>query len=176
MANRKNPKIPKNDFEYDEGEVYGFTNEAPVAGNCISSFSFDDDSVTDNIQSHAECKSNNYTDIPANNKTNSEINNISTNNATIQNKATAPIEIKNNSNSTKNIFDNRKTPLPNGATPAIDGETPTIKRSYTLRNSTIRKINELKSIHPDINVCVSTIVDIAIEYYHNHILNEGGTQ
>ncbi|POO87950.1 hypothetical protein C1H57_25280, partial [Clostridium sp. 2-1] len=89
---------------------------------------------------------------------------------------TNSIEIKNTLNSTKYLFDNRRTPLPNGATPAIDGETPNIKRSYTLRSSTIRKINELKSIHPDINVCVSTIVDIAIEHYHNHIVNEGGTQ
>ncbi|POO88691.1 hypothetical protein C1H57_24600, partial [Clostridium sp. 2-1] len=89
---------------------------------------------------------------------------------------TNSIEIKNTLSSTKELFDNRRTPLPNGAAPAIDGETPNIKRSYTLRNSTIRKINELKSIHPDINVCVSTIVDVAINYYYNHIANEGGTQ
>jgi len=31
-------------------------------------------------------------------------------------------------------------------------------------------INELKSIHPTINVCVSSIVDIAIDHYH--IVNE----
>ncbi|NRT69126.1 hypothetical protein B0H69_004638 [Clostridium beijerinckii] len=35
---------------------------------------------------------------------------------------------------------------------------------------------KLKSIHPDISICVSTIVDIAIDYYHNHIVTEGGTQ
>lgn len=71
---------------------------------------------------------------------------------------------------------NRITPIPNGATPPIDGEDANIKRSYTLRASTIRKINKLKSIHPDIKVCVSSIVDIAIDFYHNHIINEGGTQ
>ncbi|MDR3598072.1 MAG: hypothetical protein P4L60_25360, partial [Clostridium sp.] len=86
------------------------------------------------------------------------------------------ISIKNTLSSTKELFDNRRTPLPNGAAPAIDGETPTIKRSYTLRSSTIRKINELKHLHPDINVCVSTIVDLAIDHYHNYIVNEGGTQ
>ncbi|NRT71423.1 hypothetical protein [Clostridium beijerinckii] len=157
MARRKTSNVPKNDFEYDEGEVYGFTSETPIAGDCISSFSFDDD--FDTIQTNSECKSNN-TDIqedPKNNITNS-------------------IEIKNTLTSIKDLFDNRRTPLPNGATPAIDGETPNIKRSYTLRSSTIRKINELKSIHPDINVCVSTIVDVAINYYYNHIANEGGTQ
>ncbi|MVX63654.1 hypothetical protein GKZ28_08090 [Clostridium chromiireducens] len=57
-----------------------------------------------------------------------------------------------------------------------NGETANIKRSYTLRASTIRKINELKSIHPEINVCISSIVDIAIDHYHNHIINEGGIQ
>ncbi|NOW04190.1 hypothetical protein BCM20_002624 [Clostridium beijerinckii] len=55
---------------------------------------------------------------------------------------TNSIEIKNTLTSTKDLFDNRRTPLPNGATPAIDGETPNIKRNYTLRSSTIRKINE----------------------------------
>ncbi|GEA30316.1 hypothetical protein [Clostridium diolis] len=163
MARRKTSKVPKNDFEYDEGEVYGFTSETPIAGDCIFSFSFDDDS--DTIQTNSEYKSHNTT-IQENPK-----NNIQTNTT-----LTSSRNFQNNLNSVKDLFDNRKTPLPNGATPAIDGETPNIKRSYTLRSSTIRKINELKSIHPDINVCVSTIVDIAIEHYHNHIVNEGGTQ
>lgn len=152
----------------------GFTSEVPIAGECISSFSFDDDS--DTIQTNYEFKSNNDTAIEEDIKTNNQVNTSSTTNNTTKNNVTGSIEMKNTSNSSKDIFDNRKTPLPNGAAPAIDGETPNIKRSYTLRTSTIRKINELKSIHPDINVCVSTIVDIAIDYYHNHILNEGGTQ
>lgn len=54
-------------------------------------------------------------------------------------------------------------------------ENSTIKISYTLRNSTIRKINELKHLNTDINVCVITIVDIAIDQYNNYIVNEGGT-
>ena len=171
MARRKTSNVPKNDFEYDEGEVYGFTSETPIAGDCISSFSFDD-SDTNIIQTSSDSKSNNTADLeePKNNIT------TSTSNNNFQDNINNSIEIKNTLNSTKDIFDNRRTPLPNGATPAIDGETPNIKRSYTLRNSTIRKINELKSIHPDINVCVSTIVDIAINYYHNHIVNEAGTQ
>ncbi|MFL0168158.1 hypothetical protein [Candidatus Clostridium helianthi] len=171
MARRKTSNVPKNDFEYDEGEVYGFTSETPITGDCISSFSFDD-SDTNIIQTSSDSKSNNTADLeePKNNIT------TSTSNNNFQDNINNSIEIKNTLNSTKDIFDNRRTPLPNGATPAIDGETPNIKRSYTLRNSTIRKINELKSIHPDINVCVSTIVDIAINYYHNHIVNEAGTQ
>lgn len=45
-----------------------------------------------------------------------------------------------------------------------------------LRASTVRKINELKSIHPDLNTYVSTIVDLAIAHYYNYIVNEGGNQ
>ena len=164
MSGKRAAKIPKNDFEYDEGEICGFTSEAPIAGDCISSFSFDDDSDINIIQTNSDCKSNN-TAIQEDPKTNTA--------STITSNS---IQRKNTLSSTKELFDNRRTPLPNGAAPAIDGETPTIKRSYTLRSSTIRKINELKSIHPDINVCVSTIVDIAIDYYYNHIVNEGGTQ
>ncbi|OVE67250.1 hypothetical protein CCS79_14065 [Clostridium diolis] len=173
MTRKKTSNVPKNDFEYDEGEVYGFTSESPVAGDCISSFSFDDD--FDTIQTNSECKSNN-TAIQEDPKNNAQTNTASTINSNFKNNITNSIEITNTLSSTKELFDNRRTPLPNGATPAIDGETPNIKRSYTLRSSTIRKINELKSIHPDINVCVSTIVDIAINYYHNHIVNEDGTQ
>ncbi|MFW2503352.1 hypothetical protein [Clostridium diolis] len=175
MARKKAAKIPKNDFEYDEGEVYGFTSETPIAGECISSFSFDNDSDVNIIQTSSDTKSNN-TSIQEDPKNNTQINTASTINSNFKNNITNSIEITNTLSSTKELFDNRRTPLPNGATPAIDGETPNIKRSYTLRSSTIRKINELKSIHPDINVCVSTIVDIAINYYHNHIVNEGGTQ
>ena len=158
MSGKRAAKIPKNDFEYDEGEICGFTSEAPIAGDCISSFSFDDDSDINIIQTNSDCKSNN-TAIQEDPKTNT----ASTITSNFENNITNSIERKNTLSSTKELFDNRRTPLPNGAAPAIDGETPTIKRSYTLRSSTIRKINELKSIHPDINVCVSTIVDIAID-------------
>ena len=44
MPKKRTSKVVKNDFEYDEGEVCGFTSEVPTDGNCISSFSFDDDS------------------------------------------------------------------------------------------------------------------------------------
>ncbi len=92
----------------------------------------------------------------------------------------------NNTNSetstTDVIFDTseniiqRIKPLSNGAIPILDDEVPTVKRSYTLRPSTIRKLNELKSLHPIINVCVSTIVDSALDHYYNYITKEGGTQ
>ncbi|OOM76617.1 hypothetical protein [Clostridium sp. BL-8] len=174
MARRKTSNFPKNDFEYDEGEVYGFTNEAPIAGDCISYFSFDDDSYINIIQTNSDCRSNN-TLIKEDLKTNTHVNTNSFSNSTTQNDTTNSIGITNSLNSTKELFDNRRTPLPNGAAPAIDGETPAIKRSYTLRSSTIRKINELKHLHPDISVCVSTIVDIAIDNYHNYIVFGGNS-
>ncbi len=142
MAGKRVAKVPKNDFEYDEGEVCGFSSEAPLTGDCISSFSFDDDFDIYNIQTNSECKSNNDTGAYENSKTNIKINTAPTSNSTIQNNITNTIEIKNTLSSTKDIFANRRTPLPNGADPAINGENPTIKRSYTLRISTIRKINK----------------------------------
>lgn len=45
-----------------------------------------------------------------------------------------------------------------------------------LRSSTVRKLNELKSIHPDLNTYVSTLVDLAIDHYYDHIVNNGNTQ
>nr|WP_242964632.1 YvrJ family protein [Clostridium beijerinckii] len=89
MAGKRAAKIPKNDFEYDEGEVCGFSSEAPLTGDCISSLSFDDDSDIYNIQTNSECKS------------------INDNGA-----------YKNTLSSTKDIFNNRKTSLPNGAVAA----------------------------------------------------------
>lgn len=175
MARKRTSKVPKNDFEYDEGEVCGFTSEAPIAVDCISSFSFDDDFIFESNQVNPKCDSNNETNQydPIIN-TQKNTTSVDKNNAQIS--TANSFEIEKLLSSTEEIFDNRRTPLPNGAAPAIDGETPTIKRSYTLRSSTIRKINELKSIHPDINIYISTIVDIAIAHYYNHILNEGGNQ
>ena len=80
-------------------------------------------------------------------------------------------DIKNNE-----LPDNIKTPCANGACPAINEEQPSIRRTYVLRKSTIRKLNELKSCHPDINAYISTIVYVAIDYYYNYIINENGTQ
>ncbi|GEA31652.1 hypothetical protein [Clostridium diolis] len=70
------------------------------------------------------------------------------------------------------LADNRKVSLANGMAPPIDGEFLDTKRTYMLRSSTVRKVNELKSRHPDLNTYVSTIVDMAIAHYYNYIVNE----
>jgi hypothetical protein len=73
---------------------------------------------------------------------------------------------------TNEVQDNRRIPGANGSAPPIDGEFLNIKRTYMLRASTVRKINELKCIHPDLNAYVSTIVDIAISDYYHRIVNK----
>ena len=162
MAKRKQNEPPKSDFAPDENEeILGFTSEPIASGPCISSFSFDD-IAAENItvtntynDSSIEC-SNTTPNISSNNKATSENGTIAFNN---------------------NILtDNRKSSVANGMAPPINGEFLDTKRTYMLRSSTVRKINELKSIHPDLNTYVSTIVDLAIAHYYNFIVNEGGNQ
>ncbi|NFG28489.1 hypothetical protein FC777_15535 [Clostridium botulinum] len=162
MARKKEFKIDKDDIAYEEEvEECSFTDYIPTGENSIQLFSIEDDLIPENKN------------INANNlliETKEEVNKkIESSSNDRDNKTN-----NNNNNLSPNtlLFDNRNTPIANGAAPPIDGESANIKRSYTLRKSTVRKINELKSIHPDINVCVSTIVDIAIAYYHEHILND----
>jgi len=71
--------------------------------------------------------------------------------------------------------DNISSSTPRGLTPPIDGEFFTIKRTYQLRPSTVRKLNELKAKHQDVNVYLNTIIDAAILHYHNYIINEEGS-
>jgi hypothetical protein len=66
------------------------------------------------------------------------------------------------------------SPSAKGLTPPIDGEQFTLKRGYQFRPSTLRKLNELKAKHPDINVYLNTILDAAILHYYDFINNQGG--
>lgn len=75
------------------------------------------------------------------------------------------------------LSDNRaNTGSARGLTPEIDGERLCIKRSYQYRESTLRKLNELKAVHPDVNVYLNTIIDAAINHYYDYIMNQGGKQ
>ena len=163
MAKRKQSEPPQNDFAPDENEeILSFTSEPIAVGQCISSFSFDEDTMEDNI---TVTNTNNYSFLESNNT--API--ISSNN-----KATSANDT--NVSNDKFLTDNRKTSVANGMAPPIDGEFLDTKRTYMLRASTVRKINELKSIHPDLNTYVSTIVDFAINHYYNYIVNECGKQ
>jgi hypothetical protein len=64
---------------------------------------------------------------------------------------------------------------PRGLTPPVNGEPFTIKRSYAMRPSTVRKLNALKAEHPDVNVLFNTIVDMAFSNYYNYMFSENGS-
>ncbi len=71
-----------------------------------------------------------------------------------------------------NTLDSKKIKTnssPKGLTTPIDGELFNIKRSYQFRSSTLRKLIELKSKDPDINIYLNQIIDKAICFYYNHI-------
>jgi hypothetical protein len=138
MAKRKQNEPPKNDFAPNENEeILGFTSEPIVAGQCISSFSFDNDTVAENI-----------TITNANNDSSLKFNNTAPS-ISSNNKATSANDtiVSNN----KILTDNRKASVANGMAPPIDGELLDTKRTYMLRSSTVRKINKLKSIS-DLNI------------------------
>ncbi|MDU4848485.1 hypothetical protein [Clostridium sp.] len=159
MGRKKNDEIPKSDFEVNESQDLLSFDSNENLGECIASFSFGNSSYSD-------------IDISSNH---SSINNTEKETLLIKSNTEKITNISNN-NKSQDLFDNRTTPIANGAAPLIEGEVPDIKRTYMLRNSTVRKLNELKTIHPDINVCVSTIVDIALAHYYKYITEEGGIQ
>ena len=47
------------------------------------------------------------------------------------------------------------------------------KRSYLLRNITIRRVGELKLLHPDINIPLNRIIDMALNHYYYYIKDGG---
>ena len=96
--------------------------------------------------------------------------------ASSDNKASAiqsPVQGKTNEKLTSQ--NQSYTSSPRGLTPPINGEHYTIKRTYAMRPSTVRKLNTLKAEHPDVNVLFNTIVDMAISHYYDYIINSSGT-
>lgn len=74
------------------------------------------------------------------------------------------VEKQKSKKNNTDVLDMRKLSVVNGVTPPIDGEKLEYKRCYMLRFSTLKKLEQIKAMHPDI-VYVSSIVDIAINYY-----------
>ncbi|MBL4935003.1 hypothetical protein JK636_04435 [Clostridium sp. YIM B02515] len=88
------------------------------------------------------------------------------------NKAIAPkVPAQAKSNEPLSLQSQTYSSAPRGLTPPINGENFTVKRSYAMRPSTVRKLNALKAEHPNVNVLFNTIVDMAISYYYNYIFN-----
>ena len=173
MARRKQNEISQNDFAAEEDlDVCSFTSEPIVTGECISSFSFDDDCINEN-KIDLITTNQNTKNIDTSPKVTMDFNICSTDEQIISSN---PPNNKTTSNKNNLLNDNRKAPIVNGMAPPINEEFLDVKRTYMLRASTVRKINELKSIHPELNTYVSTIVDLAIAHYYEHIINGGSQQ
>lgn len=86
----------------------------------------------------------------------------------------APTSLSNSLNEIKKFdsnFNKSLIPTCHGSIPSINDEVPDTKRCYILRSSTVRKLNEIKNNHSSLNVCISTIVDLAVDYYYDCLLN-----
>lgn len=132
----------------DEFDTFTFVegDEAIIpVGKCIAEFNFEDLDLSSTI---------------IKNKTD-----------TISRKSSSAKIIDNTSNKNTFTLDNIYIPTCHGAIPSIDDELPDTKRCYVLRSSTVRKINEIKNNHSSLNVCVSTIVDLAVSHYYDCIKN-----
>ena len=66
----------------------------------------------------------------------------------------------------KNYYERKSSKGTNGVTPPIDGEYFTIQRCYKLRPSTLRKLNEIKANHKDVNIYMNTLIDEIINFYY----------
>ena len=82
------------------------------------------------------------------------------------------LEKQKSKNNNTDILDMRKLSIVNGLTPPIDGEKLEYKRCYMLRFSTLKKLEQIKAMHPDI-VYVSSIVDMAINHYFHCLCDNG---
>ncbi len=122
-----------------------FIGESEIKGDVIASFNFNSDSCSAEKQTDAADTDNAHGSAQ---------------------KSLIPFEriVRNEFLSGNNLTKNS-----NGAACIINGESADIKKGYMLRDSTVRKLNELRSLHPDVNICLSTIVDLAIETYYKCI-------
>lgn len=165
MARKRKSKdfvIGPDDFGYEEevdmNGIVDFEDGQPLKPNevLVSSFNFFDDNsenITsdDTISTLTATKDKNIIKESDENKVNDTPNHCSK----------------------ENIVDIRTTKTSaNGVTPPVDGEFFTIKRTYTLRKSTVKMLNHIKALDDDINVYMNTLVDEAIRHYYDHILNK----
>lgn len=148
MENKKNINADEeiftiNDDENADEEICNI-GEENIQGNVIASFSFGaEDNSTKEINNSSEALEQSSAS-----------------------KSLIPFEriVRNEFLSGNNLTKNN-----NGAACIIDGEIADKKKGYMLRDSTVRKLNELRSLHPDVNICLSTIVDLAIDTYYKCI-------
>ena len=70
--------------------------------------------------------------------------------------------------------DSSKDLVPKVPAPSLIEECFNIKRTYKIRESTARMLNEIKAVHPDVNVYMNTIVDAALRHYYDFIFMKIG--
>ena len=140
MRRKKGLIIDPSDICYEEEcEEIGFEAPGDIKGNLVQGFSFTSEPV--NFAPVAVTK------------------------VTPQKPKVEKSKTKNNNT---DVLDMRKLSIVNGLTPPIDGEKLEYKRCYMLRFSTLKKLEQIKAMHPDI-VYVSSIVDMAINHYFDCI-------
>lgn len=132
MGRKKNDDIPKSDFDVNDSQDLLCFDSNDNLGECIAAFSFGSNSTIDTTSNDSSINNNGKVATPI------QTSNISSNTERIINTS--------NNNKSQDLYDNRTTPIANGAAPLIEDEVPDIKRTYMLRNSTVRKLNELKVI------------------------------
>lgn len=136
MRRKKGLVIDPSDICYEEEcEEIGFDAPDNIKGNLVEGFSFTDEPI-------------NFAPVAATKTT----------------PLKSKVEKQKTNNNNTNVLDMRKLSIVNGVTPPIDGEKLEYKRCYMLRFSTLKKLEQIKAMHPDI-VYVSSIVDMAINHY-----------
>jgi len=55
-----------------------------------------------------------------------------------------------------------------------EDEEFSIRKSFSIRESTAQMLNELKFLHPNVNIRLNVIIDSAIRHYHEYIIEQGG--
>lgn len=180
MARKK--KILKDDFTIDNEpqEICCFSDSPVIEGRCVSSFSFDTQD-----KANLELTLENTHPVSSSQNTSSSLNNVNksiteSNNSDADKVYSDPqSELPDNNNldtsanrtltANKKLISDITTKISFGSVPPIAGEAADTRRSYILRHSTVKKIDEIKNAHPEVSVAVSTIVDMAIAHYYECI-------
>jgi len=64
--------------------------------------------------------------------------------------------------------------LKGGIYKLIESNEEKVRKTYIIKASTVKMLNELKVNHPNVNVRISKLVDEAIRHYYEYIKEKGG--
>lgn len=189
MSKKKKSAPLKDDFTVSEDEdIFCFKENYKPEGRRVSLFSFNSPKTSGQECQNSTSDNSNNTDIkpsdspieataPSQDIDSAHSNDSpdSDNENDTDTSAASEISVQNENSTSDthiNLLANLLTKSTFGSIPAIDGEPADLRRSYNLRRSTIKKIDEIKNAHPEACVCVSTVVDIAIAHYYDCIFGK----